>query len=308
VIGAALVAASAAAGCRDAGDAGDAVTSCAGACIADPAPHCLSPGDASSPRCPGGLIHAPALGTACKGPDAAQIDACRWRPPPLAPIDALALIDGFAVLPMEMHVAPLPAPSFVWTPPPSAAFVACALFTCQPEIDRGDPDDLASSVIGPSRIANAGACVLALEATAASPASLPIGDQALPIGDACRPEHSFDRVIAFLAAGCWAYDATAIIAASRLVPLQPADLGDAEPAVPDRADCSRDGDTCYDASGLHPFFGACLGGTCQPRCATADDCDVAAVHLLGQPVADTCRWRCREMPTSRAGVCEPLRS
>jgi hypothetical protein len=304
VTAAAFAIAGAAVGCDD---SADAPTRCAGTCIADPAPHCLRSGDASAAGCPGGLVHARvAASAACPGLDDAKIDDCRWRPPPIEPIDTLALIDGFAVPPMEMHVAPPPAPAFAWTPPPRATFVACALFTCQPQVDRRKPDDEASSLTGPSRIANAGACVLALEATTVSPAWLPIGERQLPTDDACTPERSFDRVIAFVAAGCWAYDATAVVAASRLVPLRPADLANAAPEVPVGADCRRDGDACYDDGHANPFFGACLGGTCQPRCATAEDCKVAGERLLGQPTGDSCRWACRDVPTSRAGVCAPL--
>jgi hypothetical protein len=288
-------------------DPADLPPHCAGTCIADPAAHCLSPGDPSPASCPGGLVHAPAVaGAVCPGLDDVKTDDCRWRPPPIAPIDKLALINGFVMPPMDMHVEPSPVPAFAWTPPPSAMFVACALFTCQPEVDRDLPNDEAGSQTGPSRIANAGACVLMLEATTASPAWLPIGERALQIDDACTPERSFDRVIAFVAAGCWAYNETAVIAASRLVPLRPADLAGAAPEVPVGADCRRDGDACYDDGHAHPFFGACLGGTCQPRCVTAEDCEVAGERLLGQPSGDSCRWTCRDVPTSRAGICVPL--
>lgn len=304
VTAAAFAVVGAAPGCDD---VVDPAAHCTGTCIADPAPHCLRLDDVSPAGCPGGLLHAPAAtATACRGPDDAQTDACRWRPPPIEPIDTLALIDGFAVPPMEMHVAPPPAPAFAWTPPPGAMFVACALFTCQPQVDRRRPDDPASSLTGPSRIANAGACVLALDATTASPASLPLGERRIPTGDACTPERSFDRVIAFVAAGCWAYDTTSVVAASRLVPLRPADLADAAPEVPASADCRRDGDACYDDGHAHAFFGACLGGTCQPRCTTAEDCEVAGEQLLGQPAGNGCQWACRDVPTSRAGVCAPL--
>jgi len=302
VTAAVLAIASAGASCDDSTDP----ARCAGTCIADPAPHCLLREGAIAAGCPGGLIHAQAVpGATCAGSEQVETAGCRWRPPPIGPINTLALIDGFAVPPMEMQVAPPPAPAFTWTSPPHAKYVACALFTCQPEFDRKDPDDPASSLIGPSQIVNAGGCMLALEARPASPAWLPIGEQRLPTDAACTPERSFDRVIAFVAAGCWAYDATAVIAASRLVPLRPADLAGAAPEVPVAADCRRDGDACYDDGHAHPFFGTCLGGTCQPRCATAEDCEVAGEQLLGQPPGDRCRWTCRDMPRSRAGVCEP---
>lgn len=303
VTAAALAIAGAAAGCDDSTEG----ARCAGTCIADPAPHCLLPDGVAVAGCPGGLVHAQAVsGAACAGAAQAEADGCRWRPPPIEPIDTLALIDGFAVPPMAVQVAPPPAPAFTWTPPPGATSVACALFTCLPEFDRRDPDDKASSLIGSSRIINAGGCVLALAATTASPAWLPIGEQRRPTGDGCTPERCFDRVIAFVAAGCWAYDATAVVAASRLVPLRPGDLADAVPEVPAGADCRRDGDACYDGGHAHPFFGACLGGTCQPRCTTAEDCELAGEQLLGQPPVDRCRWACRDVPASRAGVCAPL--
>ena len=302
--GVALAIAAVGVGCDD---AFDAPARCAGTCIADPAPHCLRLDDASPAGCPGGLVHTrTATATACRGPDDVRSDTCHWRPPPLEPIDTLALIDGFGVPAMELHIAPPPAPAFAWTPPPRAAFMACALFTCQPQVDRRTSDDPASSLTGPSRIANAGACVLTCEATTASPAVLPIGARLLPIEDACVPERNFDRVIAFVTAGCWAYDETAVVAASRLMPLQPADLAGAAPDVPAGDACQRDGDPCYDTRHAHAFFGACLGGACQPRCATAEDCEVAGEQLLGLPAAARCEWQCRDMPASRAGVCAPL--
>ena len=117
---AAIALAAAPFGCNDSTDA----PRCAGACIADPAPHCLHP-DKSSAGCPGGLVHARATaGAACPGVDEGKTDDCQWRPPPIEAIDTLALIDGFAVPPMEMHVAPPPAPAFAWTAPPDATYVA----------------------------------------------------------------------------------------------------------------------------------------------------------------------------------------
>ncbi len=292
-------------GCGD-----DPPIPCAGICIADPAPHCLRndrPGDAD---CPGGLVHPRAAisGTACPGP--AEEAACQWRPPPIEPFDALMLIDGFAVAPMEMHVTPPPDLAFAWTPPPRAAFVACAIFTCNPVFEQSAANDSATSQTATSRITNTGACMLALQTTTASPSSLPIEAPQQPVpAPVCVIERSYARVIDFVAAGCWAYDSTTLIAASRLVPLRPPDLATVLPEVPAQASCPRDQEPCYDDAHARPFFGTCLGGTCQPRCTSAQDCEVASQQLLGRAPDATCRWACQTVPTepaSLAGVCAAL--
>ena len=95
------------------------------------------------------------------------------------------------------------------------------------------------------------------------------------------------------------------LAASRLVPLRPPDLATVLPEVPAQASCPHDHEPCYDDAHARPFFGTCLGRTCQPRCTSAQDCEVASQQLLGRAPDATCRWACQTVPTepgSLAGV------
>jgi hypothetical protein len=236
----------------------------------------------------------------------ADASACRWRPPPIEAIDPLALVDGFITVPMEMHVTASPALGFAWTSPPDARFVACALFTCHPTFTARESDDPATTPHPSSWIANAGACILHLQVSSASPPSAPVEKPRSVGAPSCVADRQYDRVIDFVAAGCWAYDPTRIVAASRLVPLSASDVAAAPVNIPTRASCERDNDACYDDSHAHQFFGACLRGTCQPRCTSAEDCEIAGRQLLGRAPEATCGWECRTVPGSLAGVCARL--
>jgi hypothetical protein len=242
--------------------------------------------------------------TACAGHF--EVTACRWRPPQ---IDRLALIQGFNTRTMEMQVTPPPGLGFAWTTPQHAAFVACAVFTSNPVFTtrevHNEADDPATSSTVFWQIANADACMLELQATDTSRSSLPIdGTQRHAALPACTADREYDRVIDFVAAGCWAYDSSTIIAASELVPIAVADLATVAPAIPADAKCLHDNDACYDAT--HAFFGACFAGKCEPRCTSPEDCEVAGMKLLGRDPASTCPWECRKVPTSLVGVCVPL--
>ncbi|MEO8703777.1 MAG: hypothetical protein ABI867_27250, partial [Kofleriaceae bacterium] len=78
-------------------------------------------------------------------------------------------------------------------------------------------------------------------------------------------------------------------------------------STPASAECSVDDTPCYESE--KGFFGSCVSGTCQPRCVTAQDCELADRALggtIGGSLDATCQWTCRALPRSRAGVCERL--
>lgn len=279
---------------------------CDGTCVADPLPHCIIDGCRNDADCPAGLRCDPVDGAATACTERGPATACRWRPPS---IDRLALINGFAARTMELHVQPSPELAFVWTNPRDAMFVACAVFTCNPVVAErqvhDEADEPASSDTTLWQIANAEACLLELYAADTSRSSLPIDrrEQQAPRSPVCGADQTYDRVTDFVAAGCWAYDASVIIAASELVPIPVADLASAMHEVPSDARCPRDGDACYDS--VHRFFGACLAGTCQPRCTSPVDCELADAQLLGRATDGICRWDCQAVSTSLVGVCAP---
>jgi hypothetical protein len=207
-------------------------------------------------------------------------------------MDTLALSSGFNTPAMDVRITQSPL-EIAWTTPRDAAFVACAVFTCNPVINTH------------KRIANAAACMLGLYVTDASRSSIPIDmGHRQPTEPTCAPDGKYACVTDFVAAGCWAFDSNTIIAASDLMELPVADLTRVAPEIPNDATCLRDDDTCYDAA--HGFFGACVSGRCEPRCTSAADCEVAGMQLLGQPASPVCSWECRTMPNSLAGVCAPL--
>lgn len=206
-----------------------------------------------------------------------------------------------------------------WTNPPGAIAVACAVFTCNPVFhDRGpivddDHDDETDDEDDPNKkvggnlalrsIANSGACIMELHVTDASRSQLHLDGSLSGITPACVTNAVSDRVIDFVAAGCWAYDEYHVVAASELVPIKPQTLPVTIQTIPRDAKCAHEGDSCLAPEG---YFGACVATRCQPRCMAPQDCEVAArlYALPGAASATGCNWDCRDLPNSQAGVCE----
>lgn len=282
---------------------------CEGTCVADPAPHCVREACRDDIDCPGGLScgAAPAKATACAGHFVTT--ACRWHPPP---VDRSALIHGFNTRTMEMHLTPPPDLGFAWTNPRDALFVACAVFTCNPVFTTREVHDEADEPVSSDtmlqQIANADACMLELQTTDTSRTSLVIDGTQRQAAPQCMADAPHDRVIDFVAAGCWAYDSLEVVAASDLVQLTTAgQLASVKPAIPAGATCRHDNDACYNADDpAHPFFGACVAGACAPRCTNPQDCEIAGMELLGRAPTDACAWECRTVSNSLVGVCVPL--
>ena len=193
-----------------------------------------------------------------------------------------------------------------WHAPAQAKLVACGLFRCVPEFATrsGDSESDHTPTGGPLRfIANADACVVSLEATDANRVSFSFDAVQSPPHHACETETVFVAPVQNLSVGCWAYDDSRIIAASELVPIEPLLARPLLPTIPVDASCLREHDACYDP--IAGFFGACVAGTCQPRCRAAVDCELAASQYFHLPHSDTCSWACDPVSNSSAGVCRP---
>jgi hypothetical protein len=105
------------------------------------------------------------------------------------------------------------------------------------------------------------------------------------------------HLVTKLAAGCWAYDTTRVIAASELVPVS-GSLVSHLTLLPHDAPCVADGDDCYD--GAADRFGVCFAGACATRCRTSADCALAA----DQPSSPSaCDWICQATPPDPLGAC-----
>lgn len=280
---------------------------CEGTCIADPIPHCIREHDCRyGIDCPAGLdCFPPILGqVACSIPGVDDQRACRWSMPSL---DTLALIAGFETRTMSAAVVGGNSPRIEWTAPTNAAFVKCAVFTCNPTVlprDIRNDADLSPNGQPLLHIANAQACMLDILApTDSARTSLPLRPVGAGFAPICTPERSYrEHVIDFVAAACWAYDHNDIIAASELVPVD-LDIARTLLTMPLPTTCGTG--VCYEPA--QNFFGLCVDGECRPRCADAVDCEFAtrAINGIAGASADLCLWECRSVEASSVGVCVP---
>jgi hypothetical protein len=297
--------------------------SCEGQCLREPFPHCVTWDRCSrDDECP--------AGTACESVNVTSpADACfiaeeegtfRCRPPRSSAFDAFRLQRGFQAA--ELDVVPdVSGPAtLLFTAPPRANLVACALFSCQPDFaDLGG--EALSSQETLRKISTFATCGLVHGVVPAEAGAFDLTDprfRYVPLRDSemCTPDvppgepQPVPRRYHFthLVAGCWAYDETRVVAASRLHRLEPSDLESL--GIPSDATCPRDGVECYLTDTKR--FGTCHGGECLSRCRTALDCEHAA--RADMPLEDVplpiesrpCEWRCeREREDDVLGVCLP---
>lgn len=231
-------------------------------------------------------------------------DGCRCRPIAFGRLSTgfrrLALQQGFAVggMPSAVDTAEVP-PRLTWQAPKDARLVACALFSCAPSFRNSGCSPTHETAL--FTIDNFEQCVLLFGAFPATQPGFVIGaESAYQAGPHCGPPEAGPRVVTELAAGCWAYDTTSIIAASELHPIRGSLLAGL-PGLPQDGACPIDGAACYDASA--DVFGICLGGDCRPRCRSRVDCSLGA----SSPATDgTCGWSCRDVPGQELGACVPV--
>ncbi|HVZ36917.1 MAG TPA: hypothetical protein VG963_31040 [Polyangiaceae bacterium] len=287
-----------------------AAAPCAGACVADPALHCVnSSGCEDSSECPSG--------TACTS-SGSGFKSCQVVDQQLKPTDTLLSgfeTDRFRLTTVQSEGAT--AAAFEWEVPSGAERVNCALFTCLPEI--------VATTEG-KRLVNFDQCVVAWDVFSvrggdapSSPFSLAedVGNQYVPVGDATRcaglqPSRR-DRNVTHLAVGCWSYTSTGLNGATRLLYVKPPQVG-AYGDIPKEASCSIEGAQCYEAT--RDFFGVCREHACRKRCLDDHDCaeraqliDVGSVSITdagaGDAGAAPTPPRCVRSADAFLGACMP---
>ena len=249
-------------------------------CVADPVPHLVCPDDCErDDDCP--------QGTVCTAsPDGGP---SRCAPPrgPHAP--STALTEGFGVRPMDGTLTTVALPSvdgsieagaeLGWRAPSRAAVVTCALFACPPVLERG-------------RIADYDQCVMARIVSEQPLGSFALTDaeRELPLPEASTcadgsvPQADTDGrfPVTELLVGCWAYDDTHLLAATRLRRPAADEIHDFHGSFD--LDCrgqAAEGRTCVLGDGT---MGSCRRGACHRRCLRDADCSAS-----GEPgIAGAC--------------------
>lgn len=266
---------------------------CRGVCRNDPDTRCLQTTQCHNDRdCPTGTTcHTPGLGWCVAVDERQDVE--------------LALIAGFGVEELDLQFELSASTALVsWEGPARTGVVRCALFGCVPEVvtvsGDQDADDSRATIL------NYDKCVLAettgtgpngtFDLTPGVPALVSSQHGTLVCADG--PYAGLRRHLSDLMVGCWAYDETSLIAASRLAPLEPAGLDDLEQTIPSNADCPRDFDDCYDP--MTRAFGTCYLGSCRERCVVRDP----AVDCY--PDAELCLLGLGTCPDVDAGVPDAM--
>lgn len=236
--------------------------------MADPVPHLVCPEECErDDDCPQGTV----CGTA---PDGAG-PVCT---PPRGPhTPSTTLTEGFGVRAMEgtLVTVGLPAPDgsadagaeLGWKAPGSARVVTCALLACPPVVVDGT-------------IVNYDACVLARSTSEQAAGSFALTDpeRELPLPEASTcadgPAPRFDTGGRFpvteLLVGCWAYDDTRLVAATRLHRPAADQIHDFHDGFDlDCLGAAAEGRTCVLGDGT---MGSCVDEACHRRCLRDADC------------------------------------
>jgi hypothetical protein len=237
-------------------------------CVADPVPHlvCLDACERHD-DCP--------LGTVCGAVAGHAEPVCT---PPRGPqASSAALVEGFGVPPMEASLATVELPTtdgrvdataeLSWRAPSSTTVVTCVLLACPPSIEGGV-------------ITRYDQCVMARSVSAQPVGSWSLADaereQPLPGAATCvdgsAPVASTDGrfPVTELVVGCWAYDDTGIVAATRLRRPAVSQIHDFHDSFDlDCQGAAAEGRTCVLGDGT---MGSCAQGACHRRCLRDADC------------------------------------
>jgi hypothetical protein len=248
--------------------------------LADPRPRCLLLDHCSNDaECPRGAV--------CNNLGSCVAQKTRSS-------DETALIAGFETQPMvaDLDVDESGA-TLSWVAPfRSVEIVRCVLFTCAPVIE---------SQMGLLRIVNYDKCAYVETDFAVLQGVFDLGQTHLRF---LTPEQSDARcdnrapkapaIVSDLLAGCWAFDQTSLVAASRLRSVPPAGVSPFA-TIPRDATCATNGDQCYDSE--TDRFGTCYAQSCRLRCLQDFECAV---------VAPETPFKClRVDPVTPLGVCVP---
>jgi hypothetical protein len=254
-------------GCGDNGDEPRQAPCDDPICVADPVPHLVCPDAcARDDDCP--------QGTVCTAPPG-EGGLCV---PPRGPhATSTALAEGFGVRQMESTLVTVELPSvdgrveagaeLGWRAPASSVVVTCALLACPPVVQDG-------------AIANYDQCVLARIVSEQVVGSFALTDpereHPLPETETCVDgstpvaDTSGRFPVTELLVGCWAYDDTRLIAATRLRRPAADQIHDFHDGFD--LDCQGQaaaGRTCVLGDGT---MGSCASGVCHRRCLRDADC------------------------------------
>jgi hypothetical protein len=234
--------------------------------VADPVPHlvCLDACERDD-DCPQGTICDPPGGDG------------RCVPPRGPRTLSTALSEGFGVRQMEgtLVTVELPTPDgrvdasaeLTWRAPSSASVVTCALLACPPVVDDGVISTYDQCVLarGVSEQVVGSFSLTDVEREHPLPDTSTCVDGSSPVADT---DGRFP--ITELLVGCWAYDATQIVAATRLRRPDPAQVHDYHDSFDlDCQGAGAEGRTCVLGDGT---MGSCVSDACHRRCLRDDDC------------------------------------
>jgi hypothetical protein len=151
---------------------------------------------------------------------------------PFTQIDRNALISGFQVSEFDIHASSTEPISFDWLAPRGSQRVVCALLTAAPEFsDTIEPSQTMIRLLNPGRAITRKRVFSTATAGNDRHFSFTLGD--LEAGSSCDAPLSIPTdfsdaypIVQFLRVGCWAIGDANVIAATRLVPIDPGSLPD----------------------------------------------------------------------------------
>lgn len=268
-----------------------AVAAAEGGCeLADPVCHRISSSRCDSDdECPSGTIcdalpiadaskawpdfEGRGLPNACRGNGGAnvgsQAKACQL-PRGRSRLDVLP--DDFHVTTFDIERVrdeTASAASFRWHAPEGTRLVACALFGCTPVIRQiGQYEDVPRY-----EIVNFERCALAATHSVDREGVFDLADAANELTPSAKPDcadGSAHRFVAELKVGCWAFDATRIVAASALKPVDPRIVYNYQAYR--ATDCSTVGQAAAGCVLDDGTLGLCHQDTCTKTCVSHADC------------------------------------
>ncbi len=242
----------------------------------------------------------------------------------------MKLTGGFGVPEMEIKKTSESGAAVIsWISPKGTQAVTCALFGCVPEFRYKDSQcidnyDLCMLTARSFPVQTAGTSVFDLGVQSYEHSER-LREPTSPCGlvDGCQNSmtssykyRSNERNITHLLVGCWAYDQTRIINASRLDTIEPWELPDHVDFYVDQSQCGEPGNGDKSCSlGKDHEFGSCYKSQCHRRCVSAYDCidyvpppldgGVADAGLVdaGQPELDASMYSCQRVANQNVGVC-----
>ncbi len=230
-----------------------------------------------------------------------------------------ALTSGFGV--SQFELSPLidgsgPTSAFTWNAPQRSRVVHCALFTCRPVIEQTLQDDRRIATI-----VNFDHCVIASKLFQSSEGVIDLGDPNIvwPQDDADEDPAPSDPVCTFtlprrvseLSVGCWAFDASRIIAATPLGPVDPSEIFNYHDLFD--LDCTSGFDDRICIFAGDNTWGSCQEGDCRRACIDHRDCSGIEELTADTDESDTgapddmdagpAEPRCLKKKSDYVGIC-----